>query len=426
MIFQTEPSETDDDVVFGVLQSIDTPLSAKSRSLKSASSAKSSQSVKSAKSRKSVSSAQAENVELIDDSNLADEHVEENLGDEVENGDILIINHDDENAENISLDDTDGGSGTVDYDDSFQRNESAKSIIPLEERNGSANNNELEVEENGKALESMNEETGDLVEQGEEAVESVDEVDGAPNDPDEEEVINIEDISPPSVPGSAVSRMSLRSAEQGIPGTATVTPRSSKGSAQGSAPQTARSHRSNYSTSARSRNVSASNQPISALKTPRQGSATSQVSHHTITDTVGSAASRKSGRMSAPPTPRSASSHKSNAGGSAKSQTTVVSNENVAETGDAAEEETEYADGTEDANESGEADGTMPIDVTTTEVDPDIENNNNNDRQENEENIEEINDEENTNEADAALADVIESNKEVNLSSFANLYCVAE
>lgn len=357
-------------------------------------------------------------MELLDDNNLADEGVEENHGDEVvENSDILIINHDDENAENISLDDMDGGSGTVDYDDSFLRNESAKSIIPVNERNGSANNDESVVEENGDEM--MNDEAGDLIEQGEEAVESVDEVDGAPKEPDEEEAINIEDISPPSVPGSAVSRISIRSAEQGLPGSATVTPRSFKGSAQGSPPQTARSHRS---TSTRSRNVSASNQPISASKTPRQDSASSQVSRHTITDIVGSATSRKSGRFSAP---GSASSHKSNAGRSAISQTTVVSDQNVAEAGDATEEGTENGEGAEDVNEIGKADETIPNDETTAEVDPDT-NDNNNDLQENEENTEQNIDEENTNEAEAALADVTESTKEVNLSSFANLYCVAE
>lgn len=390
--------------------------------------------------------------EELHDENSDDRKVEESQGDdEVENSDILIINHDEENAENISLDEIEAGSETVDYDDSFVRSESAKSLIPMEQRNGSANNNESVLKENGEVIETTQDETNDLfeLEQGVEATESVDEVDQVTNNLGDEKTANIEDMRPSSMHGSAASRISLRSAEKVMSGSSTPTSNHFMHNAENGSPrsqsQSAKSHRSNRST--RSETGSASGQPFVESQTLRQGSASSQVSRKTVNETPGSAISRqslKSAKMTAPPTPRgershksnasesaisrksakseamsvpptpeSARSHKSNASESAVSQSTVISNANLAEAGEAEA----------DANKIEDVGETVTTDEITAEADAEIENNFD---QLNDKNGETTKDVENTIETDAPTADDVETTKEVNLSSLTKLYCVAK
>lgn len=421
LIFQAEKSENEDDVVFGEINSIDTPQSAKSR--KSARSIRSttSPSARSVKSSKSVASAhidavndgdQIGSVQVDDEDRTGVENVDGFDG-VVENSDILIINHGDDNADNNSSDDIEAGSGSVDYDDSFLRNKSANSNESEGKRNASANNNEAVVEGNEAVTESLNNETNDAieVEQGVEAIESIVEWDQASHDPGEDETL-------PSLPASAASRISVRSIEKAEAASFTTSPRSGKETSPPlsarSQLQSAKSHRSNRSASARSQTGSLINQPTSTSQTPLQGSASSQVSRHTMNETHGSATSRKSavnsaksGKMSAHSLPGSARSRGSNAEGSAKSRTTVITNENA----------------TENAEEGGDLIGnedvTVPSDEINAEADAETENKND---IENYENLEPDIELENT--TDASAND-IETPEEVTLLSLANFHCVA-
>lgn len=358
-----------------------------------------------------------------------DENFEGNENDGmVENSDILIINHDDYNAENNSSDEIEAGSGPVDYDDSFLRNKSANSDKSVEIRNASANHNESDVGENENAIE-----TGAVeVEQGVEAIESYVELNQTLKDPGQEETFNIDDTNPPSLPGSAVSRISVRSAERDDPVSSTTTPRScretSSPQSTRSQLQSAKSHRSNRSASAQSQTGSSKNQPVSTSQTPLQGSARSQMSRHSMNETVGSATSRKSAvssaksrEMSAPSMSGSARSRRSSAEGSVKSRTTVITNENATDIANAEEGGNDIGiyDGTVDVNDIGDADDTVPSDEINAEVDAESENKND---MENDEYHEPDIEFENTIEASA---DDNETTKEVTHISFANFYCVA-
>lgn len=411
-------------------------MSTRSTTSTSARSVKSSRSVASAHAGAATDNGQIEIVQL-DDGNTGDENFEGNDG-VVENSDILIINHDDDNADNNSSNEIDAGSGSVDYDESFLRNKSANSVNSVEKRNDSANHStEPVAEENEEAMGSLNNETNDAidVEQGVEALESIVALDQAPLDPYEEETFNIEDTNPPSLPGSAVSRISARSAEKAVPASSTISPRSGRESAEEWNPplsarsqlQSAKSRRSIRSASARSQTGSSNNQPISTSQTPLQGSASSQVSRHTMNEPVGSATSRisansaKSGKISARSLQGSGRSHKSNTEGSAKSQTTVIANENATETGNAEEggDEIGNDDGTVDGNGIEDAGDTLPSDEMNAEADAETENINN---VENDENLEPEKGSEN---AIEASADDIGTTKEVTLSSLASYSCVA-
>lgn len=448
LFFQAEKSENEDDVVFGEIQSIDTPQSAKSRKSARSTRSTTSTSARSVKSSRPVASAHADavtdngQIEIVqlNDGNTGDEIFKGNDGDGVvENSDILIINHDDDNADNNSSDEIEAGSGSVDYDDSFLRNKSASSVNSVEKRNDSANHSTSEpvAEENEEVIGALNNETNDAmeVEQGVEAMESIVDLDQAPLNPYEEETFNIEDTNPPSLPGSAVSRISARSAEKAAPASSTTSPRSDRESAEENNPpqsarsqlQSAQSHRSSRSASARSQTGSSTNQPISTSQAPLQGSATSQVSRHTMNEPVVSATSRKStnsaksGKLSGRSLQGSGRSYKSETEGSAKSQSTVITNENATETGNAEEggDEIGNDDGNVDGHEIEDAGEILTSDEMSAEADAETENNNN---VEEDENIEPENGSEN---AIEASADDIETTKEVTLFSSASFSCVA-
>lgn len=380
------------------------------KSLRSTTSAKS---IRSEKSSRSITSAhvdatndddEIEIVELRDENtgNLEnDEQVKENENDgDVGKSDILIINHDD--VKNILIDEINAGSDAIEDDENLVLNGSAKSVNGTEERNGSANNNNDEEdveEENGiEDIENSNEDiVNDAMEleQGVEATETVEDVEQVAYVPTEQEIVNIDDMSPPSMHGSAMSRISLRSGEKSMPGSTHVTPRgvTSQTQTARSQLQSGKSQQSIRPASARSQTGNANIQqslPNSATPTPRHGSASSQLSRHTVDEAVGSAISRKSVKsenMTAPPTPPSTHSHRSNSARSTKSaisQSAVVSN---AEAEDAAVADETVLNDEIETDATAEAEYREPNNVD--------------------------------NEADVASTDVI---NEVNHSSFANLY----
>lgn len=359
---------------------------------------------------------QDENVEFqeecIDNSAGNDNVMENRVVGVVENSDILIINHDEENDENISYDDIDADSDAIDYNNSiWNKSATAISIVGVEERIGSANKDESVLDDNDDLNKFVNGEPVDAIElkPGTEATESADEVDQEAIELGAEECINIGNITESTMHGSAVSRISLRSANS-----ASVTPKSAE---DGIPPHSVRSQSQSYgnshTASASSQHDSVNDRSISASQTQRQTSVGSQMSRYSITEPVGNAISRKTAKsveMSAPLTPGSARSRKSNVSGSARSETSRTSNVTFAETGLAEGDDNEidrngYVNVIEDEIE--DAAETMQTDVMSAETDA-----------QNNDNLENNDDIENKIAADATSDDDIETAEKVNLYHF--------
>lgn len=306
----------------------------------------------------------------------------------LENSDILIINHDDENKENISLEDADAESDI-----------NGTELNDLNDQE-TANPAESFADNNADDIQSANDETKDTID-SERGVD-VNEYGDTGIDLADKETVNIEDISPPSMHGSAVSRISVHSAQIEMLNSTPVTPNSGK---KGTPPPDVRS------ASAYSQIDDQSMRPISSEQTPRQASGDSRMSRRSINGTVGSANGRKSAgsvRISAPPTPRSTHDNKSITSGNAKSRP---------ETGLALAPQEADVDFSENSKvyQTADAAGSndeMGIEKSAEDNDNPPEKNSN--------------DFESDVLPEAQLADDTKTAEEVNLFSLANFYCVAK